>query len=84
MIKLIDILKEITEGKQVGTLYHFTTFTNAVEILKSNYLKKNLSSTEDDIGGIRKGISTTRRSYDNWVGNWPEDTFDDIFWVRFK
>ena len=79
-----EIFKVLTESKQVGTLYHFTTFTNAVEILKSNSLKRNPSSTEDDIGGIRKGISTTRRSYDNWVGSWPEGTFDDIFWVRFK
>lgn len=84
MIKLIDILKEITEGKQVGTLYHFTTFTNAVEILKSNSLKRNLSATEDDMGGVRKGISTTRRSYDNWVGSSLEGTFDSIFCVRFK
>jgi hypothetical protein len=79
-----EIFKVLTEGKQVGALYHFTTFTNAVEILKSNSLKRNPSSTEDDIGGVRKGISTTRRSYDNWVGSWPEGTFDDIFWVRFK
>jgi hypothetical protein len=84
MIKLLDILEEINEGKQVGPLYHFTTFTNAVKILKDNTLKRNLSSTEEDSGGIRKGISTTRQSYDNWVGVWPENDDDNIFWVRFK
>jgi len=85
MIKLVNLLKEINEGKQVGPLYHFTTFTNAIKILQDNALKKNLSSTEDDLGGIRKGISTTRRSYDNWVGVWPEDNSNDnVFWVRFK
>jgi hypothetical protein len=84
MIKLINLLKEINEGKQVGPLYHFTTFTNAIKILQDNALKKNPSSTEDDLGGIRKGISTTRRSYDNWIGVWPEDSNDNIFWIRFK
>ncbi len=39
MIKLIDILKELTEGKQIGTLYHFTTSDNFYEILSSNQLQ---------------------------------------------
>jgi len=39
MIKLIDILNEITEGKQVGTLYHFTSESYFEAILKSNKLK---------------------------------------------
>ena len=34
MIKLINILKEITEGKQVGTLYHYTFTWNSYEIIK--------------------------------------------------
>ena len=38
MIKLIDILKEITEGKQVGTLYHFTYIPALREILRTNVL----------------------------------------------
>jgi len=37
MIKLIDILKEITEAKQVGTLYHWTT--NLLGIIQTNTLK---------------------------------------------
>jgi hypothetical protein len=41
MIKLIDILKEITEGKQVGTLYHFTPLKNIPKILNSQRLNPN-------------------------------------------
>ena len=44
MIKLIDILNKITEGKQVGTLYHFTDNIGLEGILKSNQL---LASTTD-------------------------------------
>jgi hypothetical protein len=38
MIKLINLLKEITEGKQVGTLYHFTDDNGLEGILKLNQL----------------------------------------------
>ena len=41
MIKLIDILKEITEGKQVGTLYHFTPILNIFKMLKTQHLLPN-------------------------------------------
>jgi len=34
-MKLIDILKEITEGKQVGLLYHFTYLDSIPNILKT-------------------------------------------------
>jgi len=43
MIKLINILKEITEGKQVGTLYHYTNNFNLYSIIKGDNLE-----TEDD------------------------------------
>ena len=36
MIKLIDILNEITEGKQVGDLYHYTDEKSLLNILKTN------------------------------------------------
>jgi hypothetical protein len=36
MIKLSNLIKEITEGKQVGTLYHFTSLKNLVSIIKNN------------------------------------------------
>lgn len=51
MIKLVDLLNEITEGKQVGTLYHFTSIDNLKKILKSGTL---IPSKE------RKYISFTR------------------------
>ena len=39
MITLIDILREINEGKQVGDIYHYTTFNNGFKILQSNQLQ---------------------------------------------
>jgi len=39
MIRLVNLLKEITEGKQVGDLYHYTTFESGLKILQSNQLK---------------------------------------------
>jgi len=60
MIKLIDLLNE---GKQVGTLYHFTSLSGGENIIKSNILKpinydfisltrdKNLYKTSDHIEG---------------------------------
>jgi hypothetical protein len=48
MIKLIELLKEINEGKQAGNLYHFTPLSNIVPILNSKYLipnKQNQIST---------------------------------------
>ena len=50
MIKLIDILKEITEGKQVGNLYHFTSILNIFNILKTQRLNPN---TENQISTTR-------------------------------
>jgi hypothetical protein len=41
MIKLVDILKEINEGKQVGVLYHFTFLRFLLEIIQTNTLKAN-------------------------------------------
>jgi hypothetical protein len=51
MIKLIDILKEITEAKQVGNLYHFTPLKNIIPMLDSQVLIPNMEGQ----------ISTTRR-----------------------
>ena len=44
MIKLVDILKEITEGKQVGILYHNTHIKNAIQIIKTNKIKTFLDT----------------------------------------
>jgi hypothetical protein len=55
MIKLLNILKEITEGKQVGTLYHWTTLKNLIDIIKINRLNPGHHSS-----GASNYISTTR------------------------
>jgi len=41
MIKLTDLLKEITEAKQVGNLYHFTPLSNLKKILENRVLFVN-------------------------------------------
>jgi hypothetical protein len=58
MIKLKDILKE---AKQVGTLYHYTAYTAAVDILKSGKLKSNPEgANRGTIGSPIHSISFTR------------------------
>jgi hypothetical protein len=49
MIKLIDILNNINEGKQVGDLYHFTTMKNLPNILQYNCLKDRKASGEEKL-----------------------------------
>jgi hypothetical protein len=58
MIKLINILKEITEGKQVGTLYHYTFTWNLYKIIKTNILTPEL------LQGQNKGWISFTRSKD--------------------
>jgi hypothetical protein len=41
MIKLTNLLKEITEAKQVGDLYHFTPLSNLKKILETRFLYSN-------------------------------------------
>ena len=63
MIKLIDILKKITEGKQVGTLYHFTTLRGAIGILTSGKIRKNDVAiaknflNKDELDGLNRIVS---------------------------
>lgn len=49
-MKLLNILKEIIEGKQVGTLYHLTTLRGLHGILKDGFIKPNF---EDQISTTR-------------------------------
>jgi hypothetical protein len=46
MIRLNQILKEISEGKQVGTLYHFTNYASMIGIINSNFV---LTTNQIDI-----------------------------------
>jgi hypothetical protein len=56
MIKLTDLLKEITEAKQVGNLYHFTPLSNIKKILENRVL---FSNDEGAIStSIRPNMST--------------------------
>jgi len=48
MIKLQDILKE---AKQVGIIYHYTTFEAGLKILQSNQLKSDHSTTQTNGSG---------------------------------
>ena len=44
MVKLLDILREnIAEGKQVGPIYHFTDYRNAIDVIKDGYVLKTLT-----------------------------------------
>jgi hypothetical protein len=46
MIKLIDILREINEGKQVGDIYHYTYLRQLPLILKSGKLRPSPARLE--------------------------------------
>lgn len=61
-MKLINILKEITEAKQVGNVYHFTTLENWENIKKQGikFGKDNLSSFNPKYKNIIYSISVTR------------------------
>jgi len=48
MVRFIDILKEaIKEGKQVGKIYHFTSYESALDIIKDKYVLKNIKPDAD-------------------------------------
>ena len=61
MIKLIDILREINEGKQVGDLYHFAPLSILNQILTTRYLIPN---DENQISTSRRPNMSTRDFYD--------------------
>ena len=62
MIKLLDILKEITEGKQVGILYHYTSPSN-IKSIEENGIK--FTSPQQKISDMYF-ISTTRKKQTSW------------------
>jgi hypothetical protein len=53
MIKLINLLKEITEGKQVGTLYHYTENWLLKQIIETNTLLAPVSFTRRQSNWVR-------------------------------
>lgn len=60
MIKLINLLKKINEGKQVGDLYHFTPLSILNQILATRYLIPN---DENQISTSRRPNMSTRDFY---------------------
>ena len=71
MIKLLDILEEITEGKQVGTLYHFTRTGELTSILSNNILKASDTWAPMD---NPKPFNSFTRNKNGWdVGGFPTD-----------
>jgi hypothetical protein len=63
VIKLSDILKEIIEGKQVGTLYHYTNPKNIKSILNKGL---KFSKPQEEISN-NYYISTTRKKQKTWI-----------------
>lgn len=63
MIKLTDLLKEITEGKQVGNLYHYSFLTNI-----SNILDDGLKFQKDNIEDYLKEYSIAATRNHNFSG----------------
>ena len=53
------VLKNFKEAKQVGTLYHFTSFALSIEIVKSGYLLANRS--KEDLK--KPSVSMTRDKF---------------------
>jgi len=71
MMRLIDLLKE---GKQVGILYHYTTYSAAVKILKDGKLKSNpdghnRGTLEDPIYSISFTRDKTFHQSDRYLQN---------------
>lgn len=49
MVKLVDILQEmIDEAKQVGTIYHFTSYSGLLSIIKDEYKLKDFTGANVD------------------------------------
>jgi hypothetical protein len=75
MIKLIDLLRE---AKQVGIIYHYTIYENAVDILKSFNLKSGIS--DDSLSSISftrdKNFHKQRRTLYKFIEPQCRFTFD--------
>jgi hypothetical protein len=62
MIKLTNLLKEITEAKQVGTIYHFTN--DLEKILQTNSLKATKIKDLSTHPGVVSFTRTPHRTFD--------------------
>ena len=81
MISLVDLLKE---AKQVGTIYHYSTFEAGLKILQSNQLKASEADDSTNNNPVF-AISFTRdkRFHDNHVVGFDESSIGNKPQVRF-
>ena len=81
MIKLKDILKE---AKQVGIIYHYTTFDSGLKILKLNQLKSSDAADSTNAKPVF-AVSFTRdkRFHDNHVVGFDESSIGNKPQLRF-
>jgi hypothetical protein len=81
MIRLIDLLKE---AKQVGIIYHYTTFKNGLDILQSNQLESSDAADSTNAKPVF-AVSFTRdkRFHDNHVVDFSRTSFGNTAQLRF-
>ena len=81
MIKLVNILKE---AKQVGIIYHYTTFESGLKILQSNQFRSYESADSTNVNPIY-AVSFTRdkRFHNNHVVGFEESSFGNTPQLRF-
>jgi hypothetical protein len=81
MIKLRDILKE---AKQVGIIYHYTTFEAGLKILKSNQLKSfNAADSTDDKPVFAISFTRDKRFHNDHNIGFEESSFGQSPQLRF-
>jgi len=81
MIRLKDL---INEAKQVGIIYHYTTFDSGLKILQSNQLKSHDAADSTNAKPVF-AISFTRdkRFHNNHVVGFEESSFGNTPQLRF-
>jgi len=76
--------EQLDESKQVGTIYHYTTFNSGLKILQSNQLKSGEAADSTNSNPVF-AISFTRdkRFHDNHVVGFEESSFGNKPQLRF-
>jgi len=77
-------LKSLLEAKQVGIIYHYTTFENGLKILQSNQLKADHAADSTNAKPVY-AVSFTRdkRFHDNHAVGFTNTSFGQTPQVRF-
>jgi len=76
--------EQLDESKQVGTIYHYTTFENGLKILQSNQLKADHAADSTNAKPVY-AVSFTRdkRFHDNHAVGFTNTSFGQTPQVRF-